>query len=173
MTTGEAAEALGTSTQTIRTFLGDGTLKGHQDQRKTWLVDRRSVDAFLESRGPLNGGRRCRSHKALLEEEVERLRTEVAQRHATADSTPAESASAISERDALRARVVVLEDTLAAMRDAADLQRQADAERSEVIKQLLAAVTSSERADALRGRAVEELEAALARTTVPGHLAGS
>jgi hypothetical protein len=55
------------------------------------------------------------------------------------------------------------------MREAADLQRRAEAERGEVVEHLLAAVAAAERADALRRQAVEALEDALARGTLPGH----
>jgi chromosome segregation ATPase len=168
LTVSEAAQALGTSGQTIRTLLGDGTLTGRRGPRNAWLVDRVSVASFLGTRGPLNGQRRRKSRAAELEDEVNRLRAEV-DRLTVAVNATGSGAAALQERDALRARVVELEDGLAQMRDAAELQRRAETERSELVDHLLAAVASADRADALRREAVEKLEDALARTRVPGH----
>lgn len=168
MTVSEAAQALGTSGQTIRTFLGDGTLTGRRGARNAWLVDRASVASFLRTRGRLNGQRRRKSRAAELEAEVNRLRAEV-ERLTEAVNARGSGAAALQERDTLRARVVELEDGLAQMRDAAELQRRAETERSELVEHLLAAVASADRADALRRQAVEKLEDALARARVPGH----
>jgi excisionase family DNA binding protein len=170
ITTPKAAVVLGTSPETIRALIADGTLTGRRSQRGWWLIDRRSLELFLEMHGPLNGGRRRRGSNVVVTEGSAGGGDESKRLGELADAEPADAPSAIRERDALRARVVVLEDSSAGMRDAADLQRQADAERSEVVKQLLAAVASSERADALRGQALEKLEDALARATVPGSL---
>lgn len=170
MTTTEAAQGLGTSAETIRTLIRDGVLTGRQNDRGWWLVDRSSVDAFLNEHGPLNGGRRRKAGEAAKTETAAGPGTQFKRGDPASAVTLTEEASAIRERDALRARVVVLEDSVAGMRDAADLQRQADAERSEVVKQLLAAVASSERADSLRAQALEKLEDALARATMPGYL---
>jgi hypothetical protein len=168
MTVAEAAAAIGTSTQTIRNFLGDRTLSGRRGPRGWWLVERTSVVAFLEEHGRLAGGRRRHSPAAALQAEVERLRREVDRLSGLATN---ESDLAVAhERDEVRSRVVALEDNLAQMRETAELQRRADAERDEVIEHLLAAVAAEARAGALRRQAVEELEAALARNTLPGHL---
>ena len=75
------------------------------------------------------------------------------------------------ERDDLRARIVSLEEALARVRLAAELQRDADAERAAVVGRLLEALSASERAEALRRRAVTELEEALAAFSGPGHAA--
>lgn len=163
MTTPEAAAALGTSAETIRTLIRDGLLTGRQNDRGWWLVERRSVDDFLTEYGPLNGGRRGQVRRAIPDLPAAHERSRVV------DEVPS-AAAVVRERDELRARVVVLEDSLAALRDAADLQRQADVERSEVVKQLLAALAGSERSDVLRARAIKQLEDALARATVPGYL---
>jgi excisionase family DNA binding protein len=170
MTVTEAAQALKTSTQTIRNFLGNGTLTGRRGPKKWWLIDRESVDALLRERGHLNGGRRRRSALAILTAEVERLRTEVDRLSNLAGATSSTEGDAARERDELRARVVTLEDNIAQMRDAAELQRRAEAERANVVDQLLNAVAAAERADGLRREAVETLEAALSRSILPGKL---
>jgi hypothetical protein len=168
MTVAEAAAALGTSTQTIRNFLGDRTLSGRRGPRNWWLVDRKSVAGYLKEHGRLDGGRRRRSATSALRTQVERLRREVDRLSGLVGSSGSD-ADVSRERDELRSRVVALEDNLAQMREAADLQRRAGAERGEVVEHLLAAVAAAERADALRRQAVEALEDALARGTLPGH----
>lgn len=170
MTVGEAAEALGTSAQTIRNLLGDRTLTGRRSQRNWWIVDRCSVDAFLQTHGRLDGKRRRKSQAAALQIEIERLRSEVDRLAAVAGASSGDLPGVSRERDDLRSRVVALEDSLAQMREAADLQRRAEIERSALVGHLLSAVASADRADALRRQAVEELEAALARAAIPGHL---
>jgi excisionase family DNA binding protein len=170
MTPGEAAEALGTSTQTIRNLLGDGSLTGRRGPRNWWLVDRASVTAFLQTRGRLNGNRRRKSRAATLQAEIERLRSEVDRLASVTNTSGSGALAALKERDDLRAQVVALEDSLAQMREAADLQRHAEAERSELVQHLLGAVASADRADTLRRQATEALEAGLARATLPGHL---
>jgi len=47
MTTKEASEALGISTETVRQWLKTGKLKGKKIGRK-WWVERESVQAILE-----------------------------------------------------------------------------------------------------------------------------
>ena len=57
----EAAEALGTSPQTVRTLLRKGELRGEQrpwGSRFVWVVPREAVDAFLAEHGRLEGRRR-------------------------------------------------------------------------------------------------------------------
>jgi hypothetical protein len=164
---------LRTSPQTVRNYLRQKILRGRIDSKtKKWLVQRASVQNFLAVHGPLDGGRRRKSPTALLEAKVEQLTAEVARLSGLVGLGDSQIAAIVSERDDLRARVVALEDTLAKMRDAADLKRSADAERDEVVGQLLAALHSANRAEGLRRQALESLEGALAGSMMPGH-AGS
>ncbi|GAA4696583.1 UPF0182 family protein [Nocardioides conyzicola] len=58
----EAAEALGTSPQTVRTLLRKGELGGERKpwgSRFVWVVPRQAVDAFLAEHGRLEGRRRA------------------------------------------------------------------------------------------------------------------
>lgn len=109
--------------------------------------------------------------RATLETEVRLLREELAQLTLVAGGQSA--AKLGKERDDLRAQVVALEDALAAVREAADLQRRADAERAEMIDSLVAALDAASRADSLRRDALGALEDAVARGAVPGHLRDS
>jgi excisionase family DNA binding protein len=163
----EAATALGTSRQTVLNLIREGTLRATKSPKGVWRIRRKSVDAFLNAYGRLEGGRRRKSASAALEVEVGRLREQVAQLTAATDIR--ETAALLAERDELRARVVSLEDALARMREAAELQRQAEADRSTVIDQLLAAVAGSDRADGLRRQAVRALEDGLAAALMPAH----
>jgi excisionase family DNA binding protein len=167
LTVAETAEELGTSRQTILNLVHDGTLRGTQSPSGVWRVRRKSVDSFLAKYGRLNGGRRRKSASAVLQDEVRQLREQVA--HLTNALGGQETAELMKERDDLRARVVGLEDALATIREAVELQRQADAERSQVIEDLLAALVSSERADSLRRQALQTLEDGLAGSVMPGH----
>ena len=57
----EAAEALGTSPQTVRTLLRKGELPGRKrpwGSRYVWVPSRQGVDAFLSQNGRLDGQRR-------------------------------------------------------------------------------------------------------------------
>jgi excisionase family DNA binding protein len=163
LTVTEAAAALGTSRQSILNFLQDRTLRGRKDQSGTWRIRQDSVDRFLGRYGRLNGGRRRRSALAALQEEVDRLRE-------VGDVAADDRVSRLlAERDDLRARVSTLEGSLASVREAAELQRRADAERARVVDELLVALGAAERADDLRRRALQALEDGLAASLVPGH----
>jgi hypothetical protein len=74
-----------------------------------------------------------------------------------------------AELDDSRARNVALADALARTRAVADLQAQADAERTAVIEHLLAAGSAAERADKLRSSALTELGEATAAFSRAGH----
>jgi excisionase family DNA binding protein len=163
----EAATVLGTSQQTIRNLAREGTLRGTQSRTGVWRIRRKSVDAFIHTYGRLDGGRRRKSPSAALEAEVRRLREEVAELMSA--SGVRETAALLVERDDLRAKVIGLEDALARMREAAELQRQAEVERSKVVDQLLAALGASDRADGLRRQALQTLEDGLASALMPGH----
>jgi excisionase family DNA binding protein len=61
LTVAEAAEALGTSKQTVRTLLRTGELQGRREpwgRRYVWVLSRKGVDDFLSQNGRLDGRRR-------------------------------------------------------------------------------------------------------------------
>lgn len=151
----EAAERLATTGQTIRNYLRSGILQGRRgSDGRTLLVSRKSVESLLAQHGPLNGGRRRR-----------------ARRSTGADGGDAADREALArERDDLLARVAWLEDALARLREASNLQRQADTQRAEVIDRLLSAMAAAERADELRRDAHAELEDAIASAAMPGNV---
>src|SRR4051812_15098615 len=63
----EAADALATSSQTVRALLRKGDLAGRQEpwgSRYVWVVSRSGVDAFLAEHGRLDGHRRRRPNRA-------------------------------------------------------------------------------------------------------------
>jgi excisionase family DNA binding protein len=168
LTVSEAAIELGTSRQSILNFLGDGTLSGAKTSSGIWRIRRQSVDRFLKQYGRLNGGRRRKSAATLLDEEARDLRDQLEQLTTLSgdgDTVP----RLLAERDELRGQVAVLEDSLARLREASELQRRADAERARVIDGLLSALGAAERADALRRQAVEVLEDGVAASLMPRH----
>jgi hypothetical protein len=61
LTVAQAAEALGTSRQTVRTLLRTGELQGRREpwgRRYVWVPSRKGVDDFLSQNGRLDGRRR-------------------------------------------------------------------------------------------------------------------
>jgi excisionase family DNA binding protein len=63
LTVAEAADALGTSPQTVRRLLRDGELRGRRPpwgNRFVWVPSRKGVDEFLSQNGRLDGRRRGR-----------------------------------------------------------------------------------------------------------------
>jgi uncharacterized membrane protein (UPF0182 family) len=73
LTVAEAAEAIGTSPQTIRTLLRKGELRGRKQpkgKRFVWVPSRRGVDEFLSQYGRLEGRRRSRGSQAPQAEEA-------------------------------------------------------------------------------------------------------
>jgi excisionase family DNA binding protein len=150
LTVAQAAELLSTSGQTIRNYLRSGTLTGRRgSDGRRFLVTRSSVETVLADRGPLDGGRRRKRRGSQL--------------------APDTQAALVGERDELRARVIQLQDAVARLREASDLQRQADVQRAWVVDGLLVALGAAERGDALRRQAVDELEEAVAGAAMPGH----
>jgi hypothetical protein len=134
-----------------------GELKASRERhgsRDWWIVEPASVEGFLGKYGAFDGRRRMGVARS------ERIGTQ---------ARPAE-ADVKHERDALRARVVALEDALARQRSVTDLLRQADLERAAVVEHLLAAARAAERADRLRQDALTELDEAVAGFTRPGNL---
>jgi excisionase family DNA binding protein len=167
LTVSEAAALLGTSGQTVRNLAREGTLRATQSPTGIWRIGRKSVDAFIGTYGRLDGGRRRKSASAALEAEARRLREQVAQ--LIDASGVRDTAALLVERDDLRARIIGLEDALARMRAAAELEREAEVERSTIVDQLLAALSAADRADGLRRQALQTLEDGLAGALMPGH----
>src|SRR3954468_13318453 len=65
----EAAEALGTTPQTVRRLLRDGELRGRRQpwgDRFEWVPSRNGVGEFLSQRGRLDGRRRRRPATGVL-----------------------------------------------------------------------------------------------------------
>src|SRR3954469_11827939 len=61
LTVAEAADALGTSPQTVRRLLRDGELRGRRQpwgNRFVWVPSREGVSEFLSQNGRLDGRRR-------------------------------------------------------------------------------------------------------------------
>jgi excisionase family DNA binding protein len=157
----EVAALLNTSGQTVRSMLREGVLAGRQEPKsRRWRVRRSSVERFLTKHGPLDGGRRRKSRASLQALELVHLRAEV--RRLTEALGGPEVTDVVRERDDLRVRLATLEDALARVREAAELQRSADRERAQMVEHLLGAVAHGERADALRRRALQVLEDGLA-----------
>lgn len=124
--------------------------------RFSWRIDEASVATFLQRHGPYEA-RGVRSGAVLDRlERLEALREEL--------RTQAPSSSTTETED-LRTRVVALEEHFAVSLDVADLQRRADDERAQVIAQLVEALATAERADALRRAALDRL-ASLASSLV-------
>ncbi len=170
VSTAEAARLLNTTPPTIRTLLLRGELKGRRvtrGSRFAWLVDEASIAAHIASHGRFRGTRRPTAARiAALEHEVAALKTAIG-----CDASPSNTINRLgTERDDLRATVMSLQDALARMRSVAELQWQADAERSAMVDHLLAASAASERADAFRRSAVEQLEDAVAAAAQPARL---
>lgn len=178
VTASEAARLLGTSKPTVIALIANGHLQATRQPRgklSIWRIDERSVKRWLHEHGRYDEqSRGGRSRLAKLEAEVLALREEV--RVIASAAPPTEGVNRTTskegrERDDLRAHVVSLEEALARVHLVAELQRDADVERAAVIGRLLEAVAAGERADALRRRAVTELEDALAAFSRPGHAA--
>jgi excisionase family DNA binding protein len=165
ITVEKAAQRLQTTVQTVRAMARDHTLAGTK-VRGAWSLDPASVDDFLATEGPLRGGRRHRSAESRQQAELKRLRGHIAELTAAHGNTDVEAV--LRERDELRERVVALEDVVARLRDVADLQRQAEDERSQVVAQLTTAVAAAERSEQLRRKSVELLEDGLVGSLVPG-----
>lgn len=174
LTVNEAAEALGTTAQTVRTLLRNGELAGRKQprgSRHTWIASRKAVDAFLSKHGRFDGERRKKpSRLAQLEQTVEQLQQQVARLGGTNSTDASNDTDPSAERDNLRARVVALEEALAHTRHAAELQRRADDQRAALVEHLLAATAAAERTDTLRREALAALDEAVAGFSRPGHL---
>jgi uncharacterized membrane protein (UPF0182 family) len=78
LTVAEAADALGTTPQTVRTLLRKGELRGRKQpwgNRFIWVPSRKGVDEFLSQNGRLDGRRRGQSSTATaLEETAEAIK---------------------------------------------------------------------------------------------------
>lgn len=176
MTVDAAARALGTSPQTVRTLLRNGELKGQKvprGSRHVWIPSRKGVSTFLSQHGRFEGRPRPRSRLAQLEHMVAQLQQQLGEfrRSPTRSATLSDDTVAV-ERDELRARVVSLEEALAHVRHASELQRRADEERSALVEHLLAATAAAERVDSLRREALAAFDEAVGGFSRPGH-AGS
>jgi hypothetical protein len=170
ISTTESARRLLTTKPTVHRLLESGALKGKKRQRGSrfvWDVDPTSVAAYLATHGPINGKRQVPSTRlGALEVEFEKLREQVRRLTQGSPLPP----DAMSERDDLRAETVSLRDALARTREALDLQRQADEERSAQVHHLLEAAEAGERVDALHRKSLTEFDDALAGFTQPGHV---
>jgi hypothetical protein len=153
-------------------MLARGELKGRhlaRGSRFAWLIDEASIAAYLASHGPFGARRRVAVDRmTALERDVAALRVAI---ESTAPG-PETLGRLQQARDDLRATVTTLQDALARMRAVAELQRQADVERAQMVDHLLAAIAAGERADALRRSALQELEDAVAGATQPAHPGG-
>lgn len=173
LTSGEAGRRLGVTKPTVRALLERGKLRGVRQphgSRSYWQVEEESIAELLAIGGPSHRRTRRPSRLDRVEAELEVLRQTMASVSARETASGKVPSSAARERDELRVRVVNLEEALARMATASELQREADAARATVVEQLLAALTASEQADALRRRAVENLEEALATFRRPGRV---
>ncbi len=176
LTTAQAARRLEVSKPTVRALLEDGKLRGLRvvhGSRSYWQVEEESVTELLASGGPYRRRTRRPSRLEHVEAEVEALRRTVDSLMAGATPAVRGPTSAEQERDELRVRVVDLEEALARMATASELQREADAARAAVIEHLLAALAGGQQADVLRRQVVENLEEALATFRRPGHVGGA
>ncbi len=73
LTVAEAADALGTTPQTVRTLLRKGELQGRKEpwgNRFVWVPSRQGVDEFLSQNGRLDGRRRRQSSMATALDET-------------------------------------------------------------------------------------------------------
>jgi uncharacterized membrane protein (UPF0182 family) len=73
LTVAEAAEAIGTSPQTIRALLRKGELRGRKQalgKRMVWVPSRQGVNEFLSEYGRLDGRRRSQAQTRLREKTV-------------------------------------------------------------------------------------------------------
>src|SRR4051794_30107636 len=116
MSVADAAERLGTSVVTVRTLIGSGRLVAKKEpwgRRFRWLVDRDSVEQ-LATAGRLRKPKRLADRLTALEQDVAAL---------TGVPAPVDRLVE-AERDDLRAKVVTLEEALARMRAASELQRE-------------------------------------------------
>lgn len=163
LSTGEAAERLGTTPPTIRAMLLRGELTGRREDRgkRPWRIDASSVEHHVTVHGKFPGTRRP-SRLASIEQELEAVRAGV-------EVVEPTGKHAERERDDLRATVVTLRETVARMQTVAQLQAEADRERAAVVQHVLAAASAGERADGLRRRALAELQEAVAASARPGH----
>ncbi|MHB1582405.1 MAG: helix-turn-helix domain-containing protein [Acidimicrobiales bacterium] len=165
-----AAHLLGATPPTVRRLLESGRLAGTRRPRGStfvWVVDRASVDAFIQTEGRIDGKRRTAPSR------LDRLEVEIGELRGRVDAleAPRGGAPKPASGDAdLRAQIIDLQDALARTRAVLDLQRQADNERAAQVEHLLRAAAAGERAEALRRQAVEELDEALAGFTRLGHL---
>ncbi len=91
LTVTEAAEALGTSRQTVRALLRKGELHGRKQawgNRYVWVLSRRGVDEFLSQYGRLDGRRRSQPSQGKRVEET----VEIVTAAARAESPPLDMA---------------------------------------------------------------------------------
>ena len=173
LTTAEAARRLDVSKPTVRALLGAGSLRGLQvphGSRSYWQVEEESVTELLVSGPHQRRQTRAPTRLERVEAEVTALRQTVDSLAGWTTPAPGNPTSSERERDKLRVRVVNLEEALARLTTASELQRQADLARATVVEHLLAALTGGEQVDALRRQAAENPEEALATFRRPGHI---
>jgi len=99
VSTGDAAEQLGVTPQTVRNWLQDSELRGHRDGRGRWQIETASVEEYLAQHGRGNNGRSV----ADLQREIERLTVIVGELRAS-ETTSAQLIEPLErERDRYRA----------------------------------------------------------------------
>lgn len=154
LSTTAAAIALGTTSQTVRRLIADGTLRATRQklgQRFAWRVDPSSVAAHLTEHG------RYDAQSNALEARVAALEARL---------RPASD----GETAALAGRVTDLEEAFALTRLAAERHRAADEARGEAMRAVLDALGAAERADEMRRAASAAMEEALGVFTRPADL---
>jgi excisionase family DNA binding protein len=171
VSTSKAARRLNTTPPTVRALLARGELTGlkiPRGDRFAWLIDESSIQRYLAQQSgqftPQRGS--SGSRIAALEREVAAFHAAIK----AANSQDPDIDRVQRERDDLRATIMTLQDALARARTVADLQRQADTARAQIVEHLLAALAASEQADRLRRSAIAEIEEALAAASQAGHL---
>jgi excisionase family DNA binding protein len=170
LTAKDAATLLGTTKPTVGKLIEKGVLRAERRARGSlfqWVIDDDSVRAHLAQHGRYDKVRTQRLSMKDLDERLDVLERGVSA-HRRLDGSQ-ESTDSRELRDA-RGRIVDLEEALTRSRISADLQRDADAARTDVITHLIAALAAAERADELRRRAHAELDEAVRGFSLPADL---
>jgi uncharacterized membrane protein (UPF0182 family) len=99
LTVAEAARALGTTPQTVRTLLRKGELRGRKEpwgNRFVWVPSRQGIDEFLSQHGRLDGRRRRHSSTAAaLDETAGAITVATTAQTSPIDIAPAQTGDAV------------------------------------------------------------------------------